>query len=91
MGPAARAVERDLRDLPDDLREGLLAATLLELARQLDSPDNSLTSKSAAAAQVLALWNRLRELAPAEEEADAVTDIQRRAALTLAGVPGAAS
>lgn len=90
MGPAAAAAEHDLSALPDDLRDGLLAATLRELARQLDE-HNSLTSKSAAAAQVLALFDRLLELAPAEEDEDVVTDIQRRAAIGLARVPGAAS
>jgi hypothetical protein len=84
LGPAAEAAERELAPLPKELREGLLAATVRELARQLDDPGNSLTSKSAASAQVLALVNRLRELTPAEEEADAVTDIQRRASLQLA-------
>lgn len=83
LGPAEQAAERELALLPKELREGLLAATVRELARQLDM-DNSLTSKSAASAQVLALTDRLRELAPAEEEADAVTDIQRRASLQLA-------
>lgn len=83
LGPVAESAERELAPLPKELREGLIAATVRELARQLDM-DNSLTSKSAAAAQVLALVNRLRELAPAEEEADAVTDIQRRASLHLA-------
>lgn len=84
LGPAEQAAERELAPLPDELRDGLLAATVRELAREIDDRGNSLTSKSAAAGQILAIVNRLLELAPHEEEADAVTDIQRRASLRLA-------
>ena len=87
-GPAAEAAERELRPLPKDLRDGLLAATVRELARQLDDPDHSLTAKSAAAGQVLALLTRLRELAPPQEEADAVNDIETQRAKRLAGAKG---
>lgn len=61
------AVERDLGRLDVSAREGALAATALELAAQLDEPENSATSKSMCARALTETLEKLRALAPPEE------------------------
>lgn len=58
------ALERELAQLPKDLRTSALAATAKAMAMALDDPENSATSKSMCAGRMLDIMNRLRELAP---------------------------
>lgn len=66
-GGVEAATRRDLKRLPDDLAESSLAESALALARELDDPENSATSKSMCAKAHLEVMTRLRELAPPEE------------------------
>jgi hypothetical protein len=76
--------------MPSDLAESSLGASALVLARELDG-ERSATSKSMCAKAHLEIMDRLRELAPAEEDADAVDDIEAQRAKRLARVSGAAT
>ena len=69
------AIRRDLAALPDDLAGSGLAATAIALARAMDD-NNSATSKSMCARAILELTDRLRALAPAVEEDDALDGLQ---------------
>lgn len=79
-GRALAAVERDLARLPEELREGALAAAAREMGRMLDRPGNSATSKSMCAGKLDELMGRLRELAPPVEEADWLDELAERRA-----------
>lgn len=70
------AVTRDLDAFPDELANSALAASALALAREMDSP-NSATSKSMCAKALLETMDRLRSLAPVEEEADDLDELSR--------------
>lgn len=89
-GPVEAATKRDLAKLPKDLAESALGASALALARELDG-GNSATSKSMCAKAHLELMDRLRELAPPEEEKDALNDIEAQRAKRLARLPRAAN
>lgn len=90
VGTVVEAVGRDLAALGDDaLAESALAAAALALARELDDPSNSATSKSMCARALLDTLNRLRELAPEDEEEDGVDELRARRAARLAGEPAA--
>jgi pyruvate/2-oxoglutarate dehydrogenase complex dihydrolipoamide acyltransferase (E2) component len=69
---------------PKLARSGL-AASALALARELDDPDNSATSKSMCAKSLIDALERLRELAPDEEGNDALDELASRRAARLAG------
>lgn len=84
-GEVLIAVRKDLSTMPDELRGSGLAAIAVELARQLDNPLNSATSKSMCAGQLRDTLDRLRELMPAEEEADALDELASRPNLRIAG------
>src|ERR1017187_1307213 len=84
-GEATRAVERDLARIPEELADSALAAACLAMARELDSPINSATSKSMCAKALLDILNRLHELIPADEERDDLDDLATRRAARLAG------
>jgi len=60
------------------------AASALALARALDDPDNSATSKSMCARSLLDVLDRLRELAPTEEKDDQLDELVARRAKRLA-------
>lgn len=64
------------------------AATAVQLAIELENPHNSATSKSMIARVLNDTIERLRELAPAEEEADKVDELKARRAARAKGVSG---
>lgn len=82
------AVEQDLRELArrdKTLATSGLAASALALAREIDKPKNSATSKSMCARALLDTLGRLRELAPVEQEADSLDDLTARRIARVAG------
>jgi hypothetical protein len=77
------AVRRDLAKIAErdpDLAKGGLAALCLSLAKELDDPVNSLTSKSMAGRTLTDALAELRELAPDEKKEDGVDDLAARRA-----------
>jgi hypothetical protein len=87
-----KALEKDLKEIrrrAPDLADSILVATLYEMARQLDSPKNSATSKSMCAKALLDGLDRLHAQLPVAEEQDAVDDLAARRARRLAGGAGA--
>jgi hypothetical protein len=84
------AIERDLEKLPPELANSALAELARTLARELDSPQNSATSKSMNAKAMLDTLDKLRELAPPKEKEGLVHDIRsaRRGRLRVAGGSG---
>lgn len=76
------AINRDLGDIgkrDKDLAKSGLAASALALAREIDNPKNSATSKAMCAKELRETMDRLRERAPEQEE-DALDDLSRRRA-----------
>jgi hypothetical protein len=75
------AVQRDLdslgRRLPR-LPKTALAASALELARQMDDPQNSATSKSMCSRALIETLDRLEELAPPVKEGDRVDELAEK-------------
>ncbi|HTU15646.1 MAG TPA: hypothetical protein VMF31_10635 [Solirubrobacterales bacterium] len=74
-------VERDLAELAKRapaLLNTALAATALELAKQLDSKTNSATSKSMCAKSLTETMDRLDELAPPKKEGDRLDALAAR-------------
>jgi hypothetical protein len=57
-----------------------LAAQAVELAKQLDSPENSATSKSMCARSLTETMDRINELAPEERKGDRLDDIKGKRA-----------
>lgn len=79
----ADAVTRDLAaldKLSPGLAESTLAASAGVLARELDAPGNSATSKSMCARALLETMDRLRELAPAAAANDRLDDLAKKRA-----------
>lgn len=77
----APAVRRELAAIAKRqpaVAESMLAGAALELARQLDSPKNSATSKSMCARALIEVRDKLYELAPPEPKADAVDKLVTR-------------
>lgn len=64
----------------EDIAEGALAASALELASQLDDPGNSATSKSMCAKVLLETLDKIRALAPPKVERDVVDELSSRRA-----------
>lgn len=82
------SVKRDLAALAKldaDLAASALAASALVLARQLDNPKVSATAKSMCARTLLDTLDRLRELAPDEQEDDQLDQLSARRAARIAG------
>ena len=84
-GDVAQAVERDLAKAPESVRTGGLAMLALAMAREIDRPTNSATAKSMCANCLLTTIDRLRDLIPAELEADGLDDLAKRRELRRAG------
>lgn len=91
--PAARrtslveAVERDLKALAKRdaaLARSALAMSALALAYEIEHPYNSATSKASCAGELRDALNRLRELAPEDEEKDGIDDLTARRTARLA-------
>lgn len=78
--PAVTAVERDVDSMGGGVATSSLAASALAMARELDYPWNSATSKSMCARALTETMDRLRELAPPEKEKDGVDDLERKRA-----------
>jgi hypothetical protein len=72
---ALREVEA-IRARDPELADSALAASAVALAREIEHPYNSATSKSMCAREMRDTLDRLRELAPEEEREDAVDDLQ---------------
>ncbi len=87
-GGVVAGVQRDLAEIrrsAPDLAESALAESALALAREIDSQENSATSKSMCARSLLDTLDRLRELAPKVEEKDELDDLAARRARRLGG------
>lgn len=78
MRSVSEALERELAAMPQELRESTLAATAMSLADALDDPDNSATSKSMCGRVMLDILDRLRELAPPQQQTTQLDDIRNR-------------
>ena len=90
-GEVAQAVERDLSRMPDHLATGGLAMSAIALAREIDDPTNSATSKSMCSRSLLDAIDRLRELTPADQEDDGLDDLTQRREARRAGGSAATS
>lgn len=80
-GKVAPAIRRELRRLAErdaDLAASALAATALTLAKELDDPENSATSKSMCAKALNETMEKLLALAPVEEEKDGLDELTSR-------------
>lgn len=85
------AVEKDLaaiRVRDEALADSALAASALVLARELDDPGNSATSKSMCARALQDHLERLRELLPPKREKDRADEIAERRKRRLARAAG---
>lgn len=83
------AVQDELKLMAErapDIRGSALAALAVAMAREVDSPDNSATSKSLCAGRLIDAVDRLRATVPAEVPADGLDDLAARRDRRLAGV-----
>jgi hypothetical protein len=87
LGPVEAGVAKDLKALPADLRGSGLAASALALARELDTAENSATSKAMCARALAESLEKLRALAPPKQEADKLDELARRRARRRASKP----
>ena len=71
--------------MPAGFATSALAALALSMARSVDDPSTTATPRSMCARVLLDALAQLRDLAPAEDEADAIDDLAARPALRLAG------
>lgn len=81
------AVERDLaavKKVAPDLASSTLAASALALALELDTAENSATSKAACARTLVDVMAQLRSLMPEKAEGDKLDDLAARRASRLA-------
>jgi hypothetical protein len=85
VATAVRAELKELEKREPALAQSGLAATALALARDLDNPRNSATSRSMCARALLDTLNRLYELAPEAEEKTDLDDLSARRATRIAG------
>jgi hypothetical protein len=77
----AGAVRRDLAEIAQRdraLASSTLAMSALRLAREMDGGENSATSKSMCAKALLDTMDRLRELAPAVRQEDAIDQLAKK-------------
>jgi thioredoxin-like negative regulator of GroEL len=88
-GPVETATKAEIDQMPERVRNGALAASALELARQMDAPGNSATSKSMCAKAHSDIVARLAEMAPPKREEDRIDELgARRATRRSKGVAG---
>lgn len=81
-GDVEKAVRRDLDGLAErdsELAASGLAASAIALARGIDHPRNSLTSKAMAQRALRETMDRLLELAPVPDAPDRLDALQKRA------------
>lgn len=71
---AERSVDA-IRSRDGDLGESALAASAVALAREIENPYNSATSKSMCAREMRDTLDRLLQLAPEKVEADGLDDL----------------
>ncbi len=67
-----------IRDRDKPLAEFALAASAVALAREIENPYNSATSKSMCAREMRDTLDRLRELVPPERQEDAIDRLARK-------------
>lgn len=79
------AVRKDIEGLGELAAGSTLAETALALARELDEPKNSATSKSMCAKAMIDVLRELRHVAPVKREADGVDDLRARRRQRLDG------
>lgn len=84
----AAAVDRDLAviaKLDKALAQSALAASAQALAREIDDPGNSATSKSMCARALLDALAQLREQIPEHDEKDKLDELSARRTARIAG------
>jgi hypothetical protein len=74
----SNALQKDIEALGARAVGSTLAETALALARELDKPKNSATSKSMCAKAMIDVLRELRSVAPANRGADGVDDLRAR-------------
>lgn len=92
LDSAVAALERELLALQNrapDLARSTLAAGAMAMAREIDKPNNSATSKSMCQARLLEALHELRELAPPEEKKDALDEVSKKRNERRAGLAAA--
>lgn len=86
VAAAVRGELEAMADLAPKIRGSALAALAVAMAREVDNPDNSATSKSLCAGRLIDAVDRLRASVPAEVQADGLDDLAARRDRRLAGV-----
>lgn len=67
-----------IRRRAEDLADSALAGSAVAMAREIEHPYNSATSKSMCAKELRETMGRLRELMPAVEERDEIDELRDR-------------
>lgn len=83
------ALQRDLAviaKVAPELAESTLAASALALAREIDTAENSATSKSMCARALVETLDKLRALVPEQDAGDGVDELGSRRARRIAKV-----
>jgi hypothetical protein len=88
-GPVQRATEADLKKLPKDLAGSAVAAAAVAMAREIDAPDNSATSKSMCAARLVDAMDQLHGEVKERPEPTKLDEIAKRREQRLARRSGA--
>lgn len=78
------ALERELAELPAEFAGSTLAASAMALAREMDKPGNSATSKSMCARALNETLEKLRAQIPEADEGDELDELAARRAERLA-------
>lgn len=74
------ALEAFIGTLPQHTQDSAEAALAKSLAQTIDHGDTSATAKANLAKVLVELLDRLRELAPSEDQEDKLDDIRKRLA-----------
>lgn len=72
------ALEAELKKLPEDAQNSALAATALSLAKVIDGGETSAGAKAALYKVYIELLDRLRALAPDEQQEDKLDELRKR-------------
>jgi hypothetical protein len=88
IGDVEAATRAELAALGVSPATSAVAASALELARQLDNPRNSATAKSMCAGRLQEALDRLLELNPPQREDTPLDEITKRRANRLAAATG---